>query len=149
MVHGAVHNNACASSSHTTGYCTCAGSQPLPTYLYAGPSINEFSSTDGLNHTISCSQIKLQTRMGPAPAWFQQAALDPSSYNFLYCSCTGSYHIQVMSLPQGAVCARMALISWSMHSPYAVCWWNVLVHITRQACDGSGMVSYSLQPHKV
>lgn len=76
--------------------------QPLPVYLYPGPSLNSFSSTDGRNRSISCNQIKLQTRAGPAPAWFQQAALDPSSYNFKFCTCAGTYKLQVHC---GCVCA--------------------------------------------
>ena len=82
--------------------CVHLGIQPLPSYLYPGPSVNIFSSTDGQNHTISCSQIKLQTRVGPAPAWFQQAALDPDSYNFNYCTCAGAYHLQVGLVFAGA-----------------------------------------------
>lgn len=72
-----------------------AGMQDLPGYLSPGPGANFFNSTDGQNREISCNQIKLRTRVGPPPAWFQQAALDPSSYNFAFCTCTGTFTLQV------------------------------------------------------
>ena len=75
--------------------CLVTGLQDLPSYLTPGPSANSFNSTDGQIHNISCNQIKLHTRVGPPPAWFQQAALDPKSYNFAFCTCAGNYYLQV------------------------------------------------------
>ena len=71
--------------------------QELPSYLSPGPSANSFNSTDNHNHDISCHQIKLHTRQGPPPAWFQQAAMDPSSYNFAFCTCAGNFNLQVQA----------------------------------------------------
>lgn len=80
-----------------------AGVQALPPYLSPGPSANSFNSTDNHIHDISCHQIKLHTREGPPPAWFQQAAMDPSSYNFAFCTCAGSFHLQVSAAPLFAI----------------------------------------------
>lgn len=76
-----------------------AGVQDLPPYLSPGPSANSFNSTDNHNNDISCHQIKLHTREGPPPAWFQQAAMDPSSYNFAFCTCAGNFRLQVQAAP--------------------------------------------------
>ncbi|KAL3161919.1 hypothetical protein ABBQ38_009004 [Trebouxia sp. C0009 RCD-2024] len=86
--------------------CSDPGVQPLPGYLSPGPSANSFNSTDSQHHGISCYQIKLHTRQGPPPAWFQQAAMDPCSYNYAFCSCSGNYHLQTYKTTTNATGAR-------------------------------------------
>ena len=86
-----------------------AGVQALPGYLSPGPSANSFNSTDSYSHDITCHEIKLHTRQGPPPAWFQQAAMDPCSYNYAFCSCAGDYHLQVRGHMSSHLCLLPAL----------------------------------------